>query len=353
MASASVSDKIIVNFAWVGPNTSSGGSSRSGLDVRVVDLVFKGAKTKISVHLPENINPAGAQKFPFTCLRYHEMGVAKKTSPESLRVTIEQIHNFTVRVGLFEMGRPIGPKIMDSSTGEITKQQTVRRSDRDVRLEIPEAFEIGQTYSLVVSSDDLSLSARLIKEEKAGPTVQDESQVSRDEFQGRMKKMGESLIAEGKRNLELASNGGAGVFDSSSTSADVVAHVMRGVIRAGQEMHPEIRVPLARSSESPSELGALSSEELQLRFEATFKRDKEFEIQRMRAASAGNVEEMNRILQAELANSQLLGNLVEALERKGLQAQVPQSESFQSTAREAAELHAEGLKGLGEACNMQ
>ena len=161
--------------------------------------------------------------------------------------------------------------------------------------------------------------------------------------------MGKALITEGLQNLSLASTGN---FNSSSTG-DVVAHGMRGVIRAGQEMHPDIKVPHSKTSESASDLDKLNSAELQLRFEATFKQDKEFESQRMRAALAGNIPEMNRILEAETANSQLLMNLAEALQRKGVEPKMPQSGSFMSAANESAGLHAEALKGLQDNCKMQ
>lgn len=360
MSSAPVatSEKIVLNFAWTGPNIWHGGSSRGGLDVRVVDLVFRGAKTDISVHLPQNINPVAPQKFSFTCRKYHDTEMelsgrrfkplAKETHPDSLCVTTEQVRNLTVKAGFFERGRPIGPKVMDSS-GRITQQETVRRSDRNVRLEIPEELELGQTYNLVVSSEDLSLSARLVKATVASPSAEDGKEASRDEVRGRMGKMGEALIAEGLRNLSLASRG---AFDSSST-ADVVAHGMRGVIRAGQEMHPEIRVPYSKPVETASDLDKLSVAELQSRFEATFKQDKEFESQHMRAALAGNMPELNRILEAETANSQLLMNLAEALQRKGVQPTMPQSESFTSAASESAELHAAALRGLQDNCKMQ
>ena len=151
-------DKIVLNFSWKGPNVWKGGCSRGGLDVRVVDLVFKDAKTEISVHLPENINPEAAQKLSFTCCKY-----AKETHPESLRVTIEQIRNLTIRAGFFEKGGFTGPRVMNSSTGRITQQQTIRRSDREIRLEIPKELEIGQIYTLIITSEDLSLSASLLK----------------------------------------------------------------------------------------------------------------------------------------------------------------------------------------------
>src|SRR3990167_5565016 len=216
MSSVSVatSGKIVLNFAWTGPNTWRGGSSYGGIDVRVVGLVFKGATTNISVHLPENINPVAPQKFSFTC---HKS--CKETHPDSLCVTTEQVRNLTLKALVFEKGRPIGPMVMDSS-GRITQQTTLRRSDRAIGLEIPEELELGQTYNLVVSSDDLSLSACLVKEEITGHS-REEEKATGDEFRRRVGKMGEALIAEGLRNLELASRG---AFDSSS--ADVVAHGM-------------------------------------------------------------------------------------------------------------------------------
>lgn len=330
------SEKIVLNFAWTGPNTWSGGSSRGGLDVRVVDLVFKGATTNVSVHLPENINPVAPQKFSFTCRKSW-----KETHPDSLCVTTEQVRNLALKAGVFEKGRPIGPKVMDSS-GRITQQETLRRSDTPIELEVPEELELGQTYNLVVSSEDLSLSARLVKTTVASPSAEDVKEASRDEFRGRMDKMGEALITEGLRNLGLASRG---AFDSSSR-ADIVAHSVRGVLRAVQKMHPEIRVPYSKPAETAFDLDKLSVAELQSRFEVTFKQDKEFESQRIKAALVGNIPEINRILEAETANSQLLMYLAEALQRKGVEPTMPQSGSFMSAASESAELHDAVLKRL-------
>ncbi len=82
-----------------------------------------------------------------------------------------------------------------------------KKSDREVRLDIPDNLELGQTYSLVVSSNDLSLSARLVKEEIADRSKEEEkkAKTTGDEFQRRIGKMGEALIAEGLQNLSLAS----------------------------------------------------------------------------------------------------------------------------------------------------
>lgn len=76
----------------------------------------------------------------------------KETYPDSLRVTINQLNNLAIKAGFFEKGRPTGPKIMDSS-GRAAQQQTLGRTDCKVRLDILDALELGQAYSLVVSSD--------------------------------------------------------------------------------------------------------------------------------------------------------------------------------------------------------
>ncbi len=351
----------MLNFAWTGPNISQGGTSRGGLDVLVVNLMFKGAKTDISVDLPKNINPARLQQFPFICRRYHETGMELSgrsvkslpsvTYPKSLCITIEQVHNLTVRAGFFERGQPIGPQVMDSS-GIITQQETVLRSDRDVSLEIPEELVLGQRYNLIVSSDDhLSLLARLVKATiAASPLAQGGGKASGEEFRERIGRMGEALREEGEKNIELALRGD---FDSAST-ADVVAHSLRGFIRAGQKMHPEITAPTnTKPAQSASDLDKFSTAELQSRFEAIFKKDKELESQRMRAALAGNVPEMNRILEAETVNGQLLINLAEALQRKGVKPQIPETTSFQSAARVSEELHADALRDIQKNCRMQ
>jgi hypothetical protein len=349
MAASITGEKIVLNFGWKGPSSWHGGSSHGGLDIKVVDLLFKDAKTKISVHIPDNISPSTIQKIPFTCRKYD----AQETHPDSLKVMVEQIHNLTIKAGIFEESSDNKGPLVDSF-GRITREKHMLRSDREIKFKIPEELEIGQTYSLVVtSSHDLSLSAQLLKEKRADTVMEEGNKASRDEFQSRMKKMGEALVTEGIQNLDLASSGGIGVFDSSSTTADVFAHGMRGVVRSGQQMHPGIRVPYSKPSESPSDLNKLTANELQSRFEATFKKDKEFESQRIRAALAGNVEEMNRVTEAEHANSQLLINLAEALERKGIKALIPQSESFQSAANQSLETHVNALKKLEDDCTVQ
>jgi len=240
------------------------------------------------------------------------------------------------------------------STGRVTQQQTVRRSDRAVKLEIPEELEIVQTYSLVVTSDDLSLSARILKEKKADRREESKRRIHNEEFKRRTQKMGAALIDEGMRNLDLIARGGAGVFDSSTTTSDAYAHGMRGIIRAGQEMNSEIVVLVAvKPSACPEDLERLTPDELQKRFEKTFIKDREFEAQRMKASRDGDMKELNRISQLELTNSQLLINLAQALERKGVTPLIPQSTSYNAGAGQAAEAQPEVLKGLEEGCRTQ
>jgi hypothetical protein len=146
-SSLSGSDKILVDFAWTGRTRVTG-----FLDIREVELVIKGARTAISIDLPESINLSSPQKFPFTCRK-----PAVETHPDSLLVTLDQIHNLTIKAHIFENLR-----------FSKNKRQTDQKYDSDVELEIPDQLEAGQTYVLVVSSGHLSLSARLVKEEIPG-----------------------------------------------------------------------------------------------------------------------------------------------------------------------------------------
>lgn len=338
MAAAATSEKIVLNFGWIGPSTWQGGWSQGGLTVGVVDLVFKNAKAQISVEIPKDIAPSTLQKLPFTCQRD-----LVQTHPSSLKVTIEQIHNLIIKVGIFEASRrKEGPSIIDHS-GRITQSGCLHRSERTVKFEIPEELEVGKTYCLVVTSNDFSFSAHLLKEE-----IEDEKEVRRAEFQGRLQKMGEALIEEGMKNLDLVSRNGEGVFTPSSTTADVFTHIMGGVVRAGQQVNPDIKVPYVGPCEDPSDLDSLNVEALQARFEEAFIKDKELEARKALAGRAGDTEQLNEILAAESSNSQWLIHLAEALERKGVKPQIPQSARFQSAANQAARAQAELLKHMQE-----
>ena len=132
MAAGVSNEKIIINFGWIGPSSCFGGLSKGGSDVRVVNLIFKNAKTEISVHIPENFTTTTVRKLPFTCRKYHEKEceisgrkfkpLAQETHPELLKVTIEQIGNLTIQAGIFEQSPHKGNAIMDS-LGKITMKK--------------------------------------------------------------------------------------------------------------------------------------------------------------------------------------------------------------------------------------
>lgn len=347
-----------LTFGWVGPSSWRGGCSQGGIDVAGVDLIFKDARrTEISVSIPNNISPTIVQKLPFICRKYPEgtgeladrklISQAKVTRTNSLNVTSEQIRTLKIVVGTLEQSSPEGPLIMHS-TGKGTQEKHVRRKDSEVELEVPAELEIGQTYRIVMTSNNFLFSACLSKEEKAKKTVNEEP--SQKEYQSRLAKMGEALIQEGVQNFNIALTGGGGVFDSSTSTADIFAHGIQGVFRAGQHVNQDIKVPYSKPTESASDLDKLSKDELQALFEKVYEKDKNYEIQRMRASAACNINELNQVIEEEHKNSQLLVMVSEALNRKGFKAQTPQSESFQAAATQSLEMH---VKALQETCKMQ
>ncbi|HSX03660.1 MAG TPA: hypothetical protein VLG76_02920 [Rhabdochlamydiaceae bacterium] len=243
-------------------------------------------------------------------------------------------------------------KMIKGLDGVTRPEQRVRRYDIPITIEDHPEFETGKCYLIKVQKvQEHRLKATFTKiDEQPTKTPKDENEEKKNkaEVQRRMRKMGEELIKEGIKNLQLASRGGAPVFNSSSTPADVFAHVAQGTIRAAQQMNPEIRVPDTKPSESAADLDCLSQPELQSRFEEVYIKDKQFERQRLQAARAGDIREFNRITAAEHANNQLLINLTTALEKKGFKAEIPQS-----AIDESREIDAERSRAIKEACKVQ
>lgn len=351
---SSLGDKLCLNFYWQGPNQWNGGCSHNGLDVKVVDLLFKGAKSEFSVNLPENINPNTPRKFSFTCRRYQEGEIdpfgqrkkilSKETRPASLSVTIEQVRNLTLKAGYFEKGRAIGPIVMDYHTGRVSQQQTVRRNDRKVALELPDELEGGQTYNLIVSSRDLSLTASLVK--SAPQTAKDETKQEEKESlpQERLQVFGK-MLAGAMQAIDASSN-----REGSDTSpADILGKVIQGVVRTGQQtINEDFIVPESVAGENSLDLDGLQAEELQKRLEEVFIRDKKYECEKARASHSGDIDKLNTIIQADLTNSQYLVTICEALKRKGITPLRPVSEEYKAAERESAELMAQAMKRLLE-----
>lgn len=140
----SSSDKVTLTFGWSGEISKGKGA----VEIKIVDLLFKDAKTKISVHLPDNLPTTSLQKLPFTCTRIHS--IPSETRPERLNVTIEQVQNLTLQAGYFEKGQD---------------EKSCVRKDSRISIDHFQSLEVGKQYRLVITSKDLELKASLVKEE--------------------------------------------------------------------------------------------------------------------------------------------------------------------------------------------
>lgn len=168
---ASIGDKIILNFSWKGPTKWQGVSN-----IEAINLLFKGSQTQIRINLPEMLSPPSTtfQKFPFSCREYVRTDVesdgtkviylSEPRQHDLLKVTVEQIRDLTLTATIFEESSSKRSAIMDSSGG-IIPEKSVIRSEKEVKLEVPELVESGQIYSLRVTTDDTSISASLQKNE--------------------------------------------------------------------------------------------------------------------------------------------------------------------------------------------
>lgn len=175
MTSATVasSSKIVLDFAWKGPNSWKGGIANGGFDIRVVDLLFRDTESEIRVDLPGNINPYVPQKFPFTLRRYRDIEIqledrkvkplALESHPLSLTVNIEQMRDLTLRFNFFE-NQPIGPQVKDCSAEELVQYQVIQRVEQEMRLNIPDELFVDQNYTISISSKRCELSARLVEQ---------------------------------------------------------------------------------------------------------------------------------------------------------------------------------------------
>ncbi len=226
-ASNQTNQKIVFNFRWEGASTFNGGCFQGGSEIGVVDLVFKNAKSTTSVSIPDDLSPHSVKKLPFTFKKYRENTgssdtrlLTKETQPYSLKATIEQIESLTIYAGIFTQSPIKGPATLDDK-GKITYGKRVMRSDREVPFEKPKKLEMGQTYTLIVTSKDSSLSAHLEKESKVNDSINEPhepaflshfvkkteesnkntTETPQQEFQKKVSKMAEELILEDCKTL--------------------------------------------------------------------------------------------------------------------------------------------------------
>lgn len=137
--SIQASDKITLKFAWEGPTTKK----HPPMQIDKIHLWLNGSMQDIHIRLSKETATLKRVFLPFVILNYRPLDYQHKNS---LEVSIEKIKTLVLQAG--------------------------RLGGQNVPLEIPETLEIGQTYCLVVSSNNLFPTAKLIKEKST--SVQEE-----------------------------------------------------------------------------------------------------------------------------------------------------------------------------------
>jgi hypothetical protein len=125
-----ISDQINFTVGYRGPTKII--TPQGPLDVKTVSLIFKDAKTAISVAVPANTD-TNVITLPFTCIR--QSGV---THPDTLQVNAEKIQQLTLKTAFF-----------------------------DIPFEKPAQLEPGQPYCIVLSATSDTLKAVLDKKKSA------------------------------------------------------------------------------------------------------------------------------------------------------------------------------------------
>lgn len=150
----SVDNKIILAFGWKSESSSKSNEQFWG----ILDLIFKGMQTEINVNIPKNMPSNKIQKLSFTCRKNQ-----KESTCDMIKVAIEQIQNLKIKAVFFNDGPNKNSATMDTLC-QTTLKKYKHGSDSELKLEILEELEIGKKYYIVITSNDLNLKARLIKD---------------------------------------------------------------------------------------------------------------------------------------------------------------------------------------------
>lgn len=138
-------DLIYVSFAWTGP--SSHVPNHRSLEVRNIDIFFHNSITRVKVNIPQYLSPRQFHKLPFTCYKGDSV-----TEHHSLSVKASEISRAIINAGFFQ---------------ESLHKESWIRTDEKIALRLPQNLESGQKYKLEITSNNLELSAALIKEENS------------------------------------------------------------------------------------------------------------------------------------------------------------------------------------------
>ena len=335
---ASNNQSITLNFSWEGPTTWG-----SNVFAKSVSLEFPQATTAVSVALSEQRAASTSRYLPFTCKKplVGPFSV-QTTTPNALKVTIEKVKGLVLTILMGEKGRSICSTLYPD--GKVVEDCPVRLSKINVKLEVPEKLQPNQKYTLhVTSNHNLDFSAQLVKIIETSPSIKvgggGRGKAEVADFKQRLNNFGDALISEGQRNLDAALAGNV-----SPNIDEIIAAALAGIVGAGKEMHPAITKPvLQKNPLSHAQLASMSVSDLRKLFEEALIQDKQYEVDRMRASIAGNIQEMNKIHQNEINHSQCVVKIAQTLEAKGIQPQIPNSAQFRELAAESARLQNEAL----------
>lgn len=151
-----ISGHITLSFGWKGPSSAITGQGTQ--NVRMVDLIFKKINHTISVPIAKSLYPDKLLSSSFIC----EKKFGYVPLPEKLKIPLEHMATLKVQAGVFEGFYNSAP---------------FSRKDREITLELPEAWEIGQNYRLVVTSAGLCFQAVLVKEQSFEIAVSDQQEM--------------------------------------------------------------------------------------------------------------------------------------------------------------------------------
>ena len=293
--SAAASDKVVLNFYWIGPTTHLGSSDST---IKTIDLVFQGAKTQISVTIPEDIATNRLQKLSFTCRKTEPVVSKKRTA--SLCVTVEQVRNLTLNGGVFG----------------------------NIGLENKAELKAGQPYDLIVSSEKMPLSAHIVsaellkKEATTAKVFRDAAeymfQISRFKGDAQGEKLGEKLKTKAMQLAESSLRGELGDLNPRATDADLFSYGIKEVLRMAQEAGFPVLIPDEKPSKTPTDLDRLDLEALKSEFENELKYKKEIERQINAAAIRGDSKKINQLFSVQHINIQSIANIQHALSRRGV-----------------------------------
>ena len=303
--------KILINFGWKGPNTLE-----NGLHVSSVGLNFKKANSDFSVTLPTGINPDGIERYNFTVIKYLEPRSAEnpdasrtpseKTEPSTLSVTVDKIRSLKVGYTL--------------SLGEVNA-----KSSKAAIVSMPDAIEVGQTYTLVASTDGSVFSVVLQKEGELKRAEELDS-LTVEELKSRFDEAclrGISLTQNAAlANLVEPSAESTKALDLDRENVLLIEALKAALERKSNVDNQGQDLPSVSAHES-ARINQMSKEDLEAHFSKTIQLDMQYVADKSEAKRVGNSAEVARIEVLEIANRVIIEEVIAVQKEKGYRPQGP------------------------------